>query len=67
MAYAPYFGLPATEFKSWIERQFENGMNWENFGSRWNLSQRVPTTLFDLSTDEHLRLCWHFTNTMAQD
>lgn len=65
--YAPYFGLPADDLRKWIELQFTQEMSWGNFGERWNLSQRVPSALFDLNIERHLRLCWHFTNIVVQD
>lgn len=65
--YAGYFALPSPEFKAWIESQFTEGMNWENFGKEWNLTQRLPAHLFDLTDKSDLALCWHFLNIAVQD
>jgi len=65
--YAPYFGLPALELKHWIEVQFKQHMQWSNFGKVWNLTQKVPTQLFDLRNEKDLELCWNFINISIQD
>lgn len=65
--YAPVFGLPAAGLRQWIELQFKEGMSWENFAQRWNISQRIPTALFDLTNPKDLSMCWHFINLLPQD
>lgn len=60
--YAPYFGLSVDLFRAWIEIQFTNGINWENFGAEWQFEHLVPAQYFDLNNDEDLRLYWNFLN-----
>ena len=60
--YAPYFGLDIENFRKWIELQFQEEINWENFGSAWQFDHIVPVTYFDFSQEEDLKLCWNFTN-----
>lgn len=60
--YAPYFGINISGFRSWIEGQFDEKMNWENFGSLWQLEHVIPLQYFNLQKEDELRLCWHFTN-----
>ena len=67
VSYAPYFGLPSLELRKWIEFQFKQHMQWSNFGQVWNLTQRVPTHLFDLREEHELEICWNFVNISIQD
>lgn len=60
--YAPYFGLPVSLFRQWIELQFGNDLNWDNFSAAWQFEHVVPLAMFRNDVEEDLRLCWHFTN-----
>lgn len=61
-AYAPYFGLDWSKMRQWIEIQFTNGQNWDNFGKAWQFEHVLPVAFFDFSVEADLRLCWHFIN-----
>jgi|SRR5579871_1103924 len=61
-AYAPYFGLDTTNFRKWIELQFDEETNWDNFSSAWQFDHIVPVAYFDFEDDRDLRLCWNFVN-----
>lgn len=67
VSYAAYFGLPAVDLRKWIQLQFKEGMTWDNFGKAWNLSQKVPASLFNLREERDLTLCWHFINITVQE
>jgi len=60
--YAPYFGIGNIEFRQWIELQFDAGAGWDNFGEKWQLEHIVPTSYFDFSREDHMKLCWNFIN-----
>lgn len=60
--YAPYFGLGITEMQKWIEIQFDETTNWDNFSSAWQFDHIVPVAYFDFEDEEDLKLCWNFTN-----
>ena len=60
--YAFYFGLSIEQFRTWIEIQFVEELNWENFGSAWQFDHIVPVAYFDFSVEDDLILCWNFTN-----
>ena len=49
-------------FKKWVEFRFEESMNWENFGSVWQLDHIIPLTAFDMGNDSNKRVCFHWTN-----
>lgn len=60
--YAFYFALSIEQFRMWIEIQFVEELNWENFGSAWQFDHIVPVAYFDFSVEDDLILCWNFTN-----
>ena len=60
--YAPYFGLGIKEMQQWIEIQFDETTNWDNFSSNWQFDHIVPVAYFDFEDEEDLKLCWNFTN-----
>lgn len=60
--YAYYFGLSIEQFRNWLEIQFTEGLNWENFGEKWQLDHIVPVAYFDFTIEEDLMLCWNFSN-----
>ncbi len=60
--YAPFFGLSIEKYRKWIELQFINGLNWNNFGSAWQFDHILPVAYFDFENNEDLKLCWNFIN-----
>lgn len=60
--YAPKFGLDIQNFRSWIEAQFDEELNWNNFSTAWQFDHIVPVAYFDFEKEEDLRLCWNFIN-----
>ena len=61
-AYAPYFGLDIENMRQWFEYQFIDGIDWGNFGERWQFDHIIPVTYFDFSDEKELKICWNFTN-----
>lgn len=62
-------GCSIDFFKTWLESQFEEGMNWNNRGKfeknkvrSWQIDHIVPCNLFDLTKDEEVLICFHYTN-----
>jgi hypothetical protein len=60
--YAPYFGLDINSFRQWIELQFDEDVNWENFSQAWQLDHIVPVAYFDFENEDDMKLCWNFVN-----
>jgi hypothetical protein len=60
--YALYFGLDIISFREWIEIQFTEDLNWDNFATKWQFDHIVPVAYFDFSIEEDLKLCWNFIN-----
>jgi hypothetical protein len=59
-------GCSIEEFKAYIEAQFTEGMNWENYGTgndKWNLDHIIPCSSFKhLDTLLEQQLCFHYSN-----
>ena len=56
-------GCTIEAFRSYLEKQFEDGMNWSNFGQYgWHLDHIRPCASFDLTNDEELADCFHYSN-----
>ncbi len=64
--YAPYFALDIKNFRKWIEIQFDEDMNWDNFSKTWQFDHIVPVACFDFKREEELRLCWNFINIQVE-
>jgi hypothetical protein len=48
---------------SYIEKQFKEGMTWDNYGRKgWHIDHILPCASFDLTDPEHQRKCFHYTN-----
>jgi hypothetical protein len=60
--YALYFGLDIQSFREWIEIQFTEDLNWDNFATSWQFDHIVPVAYFDFNKEEDLKLCWNFIN-----
>ena len=60
--YAIYFGLDIESFRQWIQIQFTQDLNWDNFASAWQFDHIVPVAYFDFNNEEDLKLAWNFIN-----
>ena len=54
-------GCSIPYFMDHIEKQFNKGMTWENYG-KWHIDHRVPCASFDLTDPEQQKACFHYTN-----
>lgn len=58
---AELIGCSVDDLRAHIEKQFTNGMSWDNYG-KWHLDHIIPCASFDLSKPENQRKCFHYTN-----
>ena len=60
-AHLPY--TPA-ELKEHIEKQFDEHMNWDNYGTYWNVDHIVPQAalIYDSLTHPNFKKCWALNN-----
>lgn len=57
-------GCTLEEFKTYIEKQFVNGMSWENYGTgktSWNLDHIVPVSMIK-TNPEKMHLLFNYRN-----
>lgn len=52
------------ELKEHLEKQFDENMNWENYGSYWEIDHIIPQNQFDIQTenDADFKICWSLAN-----
>lgn len=56
-------GCTIPDFRSWLERQFEPGMTWENYGtSGWNIDHIIPIARFPLDEPVAVRHAFNYRN-----
>ena len=55
-------GCTLDFFKKYIANKFTDGMNWENYG-KWEIDHIIPISSFDLTNQEDVKRCFHYTNT----
>jgi hypothetical protein len=59
-----FVGCSGDELLTHLERLFEPGMSWENYGgyTGWHIDHVVPCSWFDLEKEDHQILCFHWKN-----
>jgi len=55
-------GCMVKEYKEYIAKMFKEGMSWDNRG-KWVIDHITPCIKFDLTKDEEVKKCFHFSNT----
>lgn len=58
-----FLGCNIQEAKEHLEKQFKDGMSWENYGyNGWHIDHIMPCASFDLTDPEQQKKCFHYTN-----
>jgi hypothetical protein len=56
-------GCSVQKLKSHLEKQFLDGMNWDNYGFYgWHIDHIKPCSSFDFSDPEQQKICFHYSN-----
>ena len=55
-------GCSYEEFKMWLTEKFLPEMSWENHGVVWEIDHIIPCSKFDLTVEENIFKCFHYTN-----
>jgi hypothetical protein len=56
-------GCPISEFKTYIESKFQDGMTWENWSKTgWHIDHIIPLDSFNLQNREEFLKACHYTN-----
>ena len=46
----------------WIEFQFSDNMNWNNYGKYWHIDHVIPMASFNFSKEEDVKFCMNWKN-----
>lgn len=56
-------GCSREKFLQHIESQFNNGMNWENYGIKgWHIDHIIPLSLYDLTNENEVKKACNYLN-----
>lgn len=56
-------GCTTEELKNHLEKQFKDGMSWDNYNYYgWHIDHIIPCEKFDLTNEEEQKKCFHYTN-----
>lgn len=58
-----YIGMNRDQYMEWLEFQFYDGMQWDNYGTHWHIDHMVPCANFDMESEEEKRECFGWWNT----
>ena len=59
-----YIGCNIQYFREWIEYNFTEEMNWDNYASLWSIDHIIPVCKFDLTIENEKLYCWNWSNMM---
>lgn len=59
-----YLKYNITDLKHHIEKQFDDKMSWNNYGSYWHIDHIIPQAClpYALMSDENFIKCWSLNN-----
>lgn len=57
-----YLGCSTNEFKIHIEQQFDENMNWGNYGSYWEVDHINPIENYNFDNENEIYECWNYIN-----
>lgn len=58
-----YLGITMSEYVQYMEKQFDENMNWDNYGSYWEIDHIKPIDSFDLTDEKQIYECFNYLNT----
>lgn len=58
-----YLGCTLEFYITYLESLFTPEMSWDNYGIYWQIDHIIPVDSFDLSNEEQVKICFHYTNT----
>jgi len=64
-SYIKLLGCSPKQLREHIEKQFQPGMSWENYGvgkNKWSVDHIVGVNKIDIRDKEQIRKCYHYMN-----
>ena len=58
-----YLGCSMEEYTLYLEKQFDESMDWGNYGEYWEIDHIKPIDAFDLNIEEELYTAFNYKNT----
>lgn len=57
-------GYTAKQLKKHLEKLFQKGMTWDNYGKVWHIDHIIPKSKFNFTEPEHIdfKKCWALSN-----
>jgi hypothetical protein len=57
-------GFTVEQLVNHLEKQFRNGMSWNNYGSYWHIDHKIPIAAFNYETTDDIdfKRCWSLDN-----
>lgn len=57
-------GYTVDQLKVHLEKQFKDGMSWENYGITWEIDHKIPKSIFNFTKPEDIdfKRCWALKN-----
>lgn len=59
-----YIGCNIQYFREWLEYNFTEDMNWNNYGVYWSIDHIIPVCKFDMTVEDEKYKCWNWSNMM---
>lgn len=60
--YESILGCSWDTLREWIESNFTDSMNWENYGTVWHVDHTMPCAIFDFTIEENVKTCFNWSN-----
>jgi hypothetical protein len=57
-----YLDCSIEEFKLHLEKQFNQNMNWKNYGIYWEVDHIDPIENFNFTNESEIYECWNYKN-----
>jgi hypothetical protein len=58
-----YLDCSIKEYIVYLENIFLQEMNWENYGTIWEIDHKTPLSIFDLTKEENIHKAFNYQNT----
>lgn len=57
-----YLDCTLSNFKKWLEFQFDDDMTWDNYGKLWTIDHILPLSSFDLNEESEQKIAFNWKN-----